>query len=63
MLAVADIKKWNNLKASTVARGKSLKIITNENVVQTVKKEPKTDNQLIAVSDAKTIKEDKTKKL
>jgi len=43
-VTVSDIKKWNRLKGSTVARGKSLKIITNESVVQTVKKEPKTNN-------------------
>ncbi|MBP6759591.1 MAG: LysM peptidoglycan-binding domain-containing protein, partial [Flavobacterium sp.] len=62
-VTVADIKKWNRLKSSTVARGKSLKIITNENVVQTVKKEPKLENQQIAASDAKISKEDKTKKI
>jgi membrane-bound lytic murein transglycosylase D len=43
-VTVSDIKKWNRLKGSTVARGKSLKIITNENVAQTVKKEPKSIN-------------------
>ena len=43
-VTVSDIKKWNRLKGSTVARGKSLKIITNESVVQTVKKEPKSNN-------------------
>jgi membrane-bound lytic murein transglycosylase D len=62
-VTVADIKKWNRLKSSTVARGKSLKIITNESVVQTVKKEPKADNQQIAASDAKINKEDKAKKV
>ncbi|WP_395049507.1 LysM peptidoglycan-binding domain-containing protein [Flavobacterium sp.] len=70
-VTVADIKKWNRLKSNSVARGKSLKIITNESVVQTVKKEQKTDNlpieiktdkQQIAASEAKTSKEDKTKK-
>ena len=43
-VTVAEIKKWNKLKGSTVARGKSLKIITNESVVQSVKKEPKANN-------------------
>ena len=43
-VTVSDIKKWNRLKGSTVARGKSLKIITNESVVQTVKKESKTND-------------------
>jgi len=62
-VSVDDIKKWNNLKGTTVSRGKSLKILTNESVVKMVKKEPKTDNQQIAVSDAKINKEDKTKKI
>ena len=43
-VTVAEIKKWNKLKGSTVARGKSLKIITNESVAQSVKKEPKANN-------------------
>jgi membrane-bound lytic murein transglycosylase D len=42
-VTIADIKKWNNLKENSVNRGKSLKIITNESVVQNVKKEPKSD--------------------
>jgi membrane-bound lytic murein transglycosylase D len=62
-VSVDDIKKWNNLRSSTVSRGKSLKILTNESVVKMVKKEPKTDNQQIAVSDVKINKEDKTKKI
>jgi len=71
-VSVSEIKKWNRLKSNAVASGKSLKIITNESVVRTVKKEPKinnapleikADNQQIAVSDVKTIKEDKTKKI
>lgn len=61
-VTVADIKKWNRLKGNTVARGKSLKIITNESVVQTIKKELKADNQKIVASDVKISKEDKTKK-
>ena len=43
-VTVAEIKKWNKLKGSTVASGKSLKIITNESVAQSVKKEPKANN-------------------
>jgi len=71
-VSVAEIKKWNRLKSNAVASGKSLKIITNESVVRTVKKEPKinnatleikADNQQIAASDAKSSKEDKTKKI
>ena len=43
-VTVSDIKKWNRLKGSTVARGKSLKIIMTESVVQSVKKETKSNN-------------------
>jgi membrane-bound lytic murein transglycosylase D len=69
-VSVADLKKWNRLKSNTVARGKSLKIITNESVVKSVRKEPKidtapleikTDNK-IAASDAKNNKDEKAKK-
>ena len=71
-VSIADLKKWNRLKSNTVARGKSLKIITNESVVQTIKKEQKTDNlsienitdkQQIAASEVKFSKEEKAKKL
>ncbi|WP_396171290.1 LysM peptidoglycan-binding domain-containing protein [Flavobacterium sp.] len=69
-VTVSDIKKWNKLKGSTVTRGKSLKIITNESVVQTVKKELKNNtaavevknNQQIASTESKISKEDKTNK-
>ncbi len=71
-VTIADIKKWNKLKSNTVARGKSLKIITNVSVVQTVKKQQKTDSlfikntsdkQQIAVSEVIISKEEKAKKL
>ena len=71
-VSVSEIKKWNGLKSNAVASGKSLKIVTNESVVRTVKKEPKhkhapleikEENQQIAASDAKSSKEDKTKKI
>jgi membrane-bound lytic murein transglycosylase D len=70
-VTIADIKKWNRLKGSTVAHGKSLKIITNESVVQTVKKQPKTNNDVsleiktnnqITASETKINKDDKTNK-
>jgi membrane-bound lytic murein transglycosylase D len=70
-VSIADLKKWNRIKGNTIARGKSLKIITNESVVRTVRKEPKTDripseikadNQQVAALDSKNNKEDKTKK-
>ncbi len=71
-VSVSEIKKWNKLKGNAVDSGKSLKIITNESVVRTVRKETKTNNvpseikavnQQIAASDAKSSKEDKTKKI
>jgi membrane-bound lytic murein transglycosylase D len=71
-VTVADIKKWNKLKSNTVARGKSLKINTNESVVQTFKKEQKTDsifiknksdNQQKAASEVKIATVEKAKKL
>ncbi len=43
-VAMSDIKKWNKLKNNNVALGKSLKIITNERVVTTVKKLVKSEN-------------------
>ena len=42
-VSISDLKKWNKLKGNIVARGKRLKIITNESVVRTIKKESKTD--------------------
>lgn len=71
-VSLAEIKKWNRLKSNAVASGKTLKIITNESVVRTIKKEPKinnalleikSDNQQIAVSDVKTSKEANSKKI
>ena len=68
-VAVADLKKWNGLKKNSVSYGKSLKIITNESVVRTVNTQPKVDkdpteitsnNQKIALADAKTNKVIKT---
>jgi membrane-bound lytic murein transglycosylase D len=53
-VAVSEIKKWNGLRSNTIAYGKSLKIITTETVLQTVKKEPKA---AIAFSDVKVVKE------
>ena len=48
-VSVADIKKWNKLKGSTISAGQNIKIISNERVVTTVKKELKSQN--IAVAD------------
>ena len=71
-VSVSEIKKWNSLKSNAVASGKSLKIITSQSVVRTVRKEPKINDspseitegkQQIAASDLKTSKDDKTKKI
>ena len=48
-VAVSDIKKWNGLKGSKLTGGKSLKIYSNEDIAQTVKKEPKTDTVSVDV--------------
>lgn len=70
-VSIANLKKWNRLKGNAIARGKSLKIITNESFVKTIRKESKTDripsetiadNKQIAASETKINKEDKTKK-
>ena len=40
-VSVAEVKKWNHIKGSNIVPGKSLKIIKNERVVTTVRKEVK----------------------
>ncbi|MNF23902.1 Membrane-bound lytic murein transglycosylase D precursor [compost metagenome] len=57
---VSDLKKWNGLRSNVVASGKSLKIITNESVLKTVKKTPNVipseairENQRLAASEEK----------
>ncbi|MGV3697759.1 LysM peptidoglycan-binding domain-containing protein [Flavobacterium sp.] len=50
-VTVAEVKKWNKLKGSNIIPGKSLKIIRNERVVTTVRKEVKaTQNVETAVA-------------
>ena len=61
-LSVADIKKWNNLRSSALAYGKSLKLFANESSIPAMKNETKIDVQKSAVADAKLHKEDKAKK-
>ncbi|MDN3678472.1 LysM peptidoglycan-binding domain-containing protein [Flavobacterium paronense] len=46
-VTVAEVKKWNHLKGSNIVPGKSLKIIKNERVVTTVRKEVKADKNTI----------------
>jgi membrane-bound lytic murein transglycosylase D len=62
-VAVSDIKKWNGLRNNIIGYGKSLKIITTEIVVLTVKKEPKMKLPVAvikAAEQAKIIKELRT---
>jgi len=40
-VSIAEVKKWNKLKNNNVPLGKNLKIISNERVVSTVRKEVK----------------------
>ena len=40
-VSIAEVKKWNHIRGNTIAFGKSLKIIKNERVVTTVRKEVK----------------------
>lgn len=42
-VSVAELKKWNKLKGSNIALGAKLKIVKNERVVTTVRKEVKAD--------------------
>lgn len=56
---IAEIKKWNGLRSNTIAYGKTLKIISTENFVQAIKKDPKVE---IAAVDLKAAKEVNTKK-
>ncbi len=46
-VSVAEVKKWNKLKGSNIMPGKSLKIVKNERVVTTVRKEIKADKNTI----------------
>ena len=45
-VSVADVKKWNKLKGNNIALGANLKIVSNEKVTTTVKKEVK--QQIVA---------------
>lgn len=71
-VAVVDIKRWNNLEGNAVPLGKSLKIISNQSIVKTVNKDPKSnsvpsetisESQRIVTSDSKINKEEKVKKI
>lgn len=46
-VSVAEVKKWNHLKSNNIPLGKSLKIIKNERVVTTIRKEVKADKNAV----------------
>lgn len=58
-VTVADLKKWNSISGNNIAKGKNLKIIKNEKVISTIKKEVKTPTETkeaYAIAEAKTPK-------
>ena len=67
-VALTDLKRWNKLRSNSVPYGKSLKIITEQSIVRTVKKEPKaeliipaetvSESQRVATSEGKVNKEE-----
>ncbi|MBF6641423.1 LysM peptidoglycan-binding domain-containing protein [Flavobacterium sp. J49] len=46
-VSVAEVKKWNKLKSNNIALGANLKIIKNERVVTTVRREVKADKAIV----------------
>jgi len=46
-VTVAEVKKWNKIKGNNISLGRSLKIIKNERVVTTVRKEVKADKSIV----------------
>jgi membrane-bound lytic murein transglycosylase D len=59
-VSVAEVKKWNRLKGTNIPVGKSLKIIKNERVVTTVRREVKADKNAVETSIASTENEKKS---
>jgi membrane-bound lytic murein transglycosylase D len=59
-VSVAEVKKWNRLKGTNIPVGKSLKIIKNERVVTTVRREVKADKNAVETSIASTENENKS---
>ena len=61
-VSLTEIKKWNNLSGTNIGVGKSLKIIKNEKVVTTIRKEIKVDKKatetLVANKEEKENKSD-----
>jgi membrane-bound lytic murein transglycosylase D len=66
-VSVADVKKWNKIKGSNIGLGDNLKIIKNEKVVTTVKKEVKqpfaSKKEEIAIVEPKISKAKKEEKV
>jgi membrane-bound lytic murein transglycosylase D len=63
-VAVADLKKWNHLRGNTVPYGRNLKIRTTESIEKNNRKETKLEanpTDVVAVIEAKLIKEEKNK--
>lgn len=62
-VSTADIKKWNKLKGNNIMAGANLKIVKNEKVVSTIRKEVKPQAiQAIEKSEAIAYNEPKTAK-
>ncbi len=65
-VTISEIKKWNKLKNDNVSIGERLKIVKNEKVVTTIKREIKQPfnqkNEAVVTIEPKNIKSDKTKK-
>ncbi len=65
-VSVADIKKWNKLKGNNIGLDDNLKIIKNEKVTTTVRKEVKqpfaAKNEAVAVVEPKKVKAEIIKK-
>ena len=49
-VTVAEVKKWNKIKGNSVRLGANLKIVKNERVVITVRKEVKADKNAVETS-------------
>ena len=46
-VSVAEVKKWNKLRSNNIALGANIKIVKNERVVTTVRKEVKADKAIV----------------
>lgn len=62
-VSIADVKKWNKMKSNNVQLGQNLKIVTNERVVSTVKKEIKSDRAVAVAEKARKEDNDEAQKM